>query len=264
MATNDSGTVASDAVLTVLGKPAFITELKDQYVIEGQPAQFEVKIAGYPEPEIKWLCNEQELSPNDLNVRQSKRPDGIVRLLIEETTQENAGNYRVIAVNRLGKVESHAVLSVSPKLEDRAKKGEKPAFVQGLEDTSVDEGFPIKLLVRVTGIPAPKLIWFQNGKEIVSKPGYIRITENPDNTASLAIHEAAVSDSGVYKVVATNDNGTAETEGELKVLSKTGKDDADEIKKKIAERSGKDDEPGTISLCLEAHFNHNFVKIMQV
>lgn len=240
--------------MTYIGKPIFITGLKDQYVNEGQPVVFEVKITGNPDL-VHWICNDEFLGPKDLNIKLTQRPDDIYRLSIEAATLENGGSYQVVAVNKVGKTASHAILTVTPKVEDFTKKGEKPSFVQGLEDTTVNEGFPIKLSVKVSGIPTPKLTWLRNNKEIVTKPGLIRISENPDNTANLAIHEADVTDSGLYKVIATNENGTAETKGEVKVVVIDDKDVTDEIKKKLAERSGKDDQPGIISLLLlDTHF----------
>lgn len=217
---NEAGTVASNAELTVLSKPLFIAGLRHQYVIEGTPVKFEVKISGYPQPDVKWLYNGKEVEADGESVLIASHPDGTHSLSFAAVELDDAGEYSIVATNKFGKSVSDAILSVSPNEDYSARYGEKPLFVQGLDDATVDEGFPIKLEVKVSGKPLPEIKWLHDGKPVVAKPGYIRVSENPDGTACLTLHEAAVSDGGVYQVIATNELGSAETSGQLTVSSK--------------------------------------------
>lgn len=217
IATNESGTIASDCVLSVLSKPIFVTSLKDQYLIEGETAKFKVKINASPKPEIKWLLNDNEIHPNGNDVKVAQEPDGTYTLTIENVSPNDIGKYSVVALNQFGSATSAANLSVSPKLVDSKLRGEKPTFAKELNDLQIEDGFPAKFEIKVCGNPLPELKWYRNDIEIAPSSGVIRISQNPDGNAYLLLHEANVKDEGSYKVIATNEHGTAECGCQLSV-----------------------------------------------
>lgn len=54
---NDLGKASGQVEVTVkpaATKPAFITPLRDSKVVEGFPAKLQIKLSGYPLPDIAW------------------------------------------------------------------------------------------------------------------------------------------------------------------------------------------------------------------
>lgn len=219
IATNSVGTATSDASLSVLSKPIFLTELKDKYLIEGDTAKFEVTINGFPKPQVAWLYNEEPIRPNEY-ITIEELPDGKYILTIDDVSADDVGRYSIVATNKFGKASSDAGLFVSPKITDGSTRAEKPAFVKELDDLLVDEGFPARFDVKVTGNPQPELKFYRNGEELKPQSGVARISTNPDGSASLQLHEVSSSDEGTYKVVATNSEGIAESCSKLSISSR--------------------------------------------
>lgn len=200
VATNNFGTVSTNATLTVLSKPAFVSELEDVSVVEGTPVKLEVVVVGSPQPTVKWYQNGEEIIPDGRYIKASLTPDGLATLMFEKAQITDGGDLRVVASNESGTAASNALLSVTSKHESTLRLGEKPVFEKGLEDTEVDVGSSAKLEVKVTGLPKPKLTWLgPNGKEIVPEKGYVQIKEGPDGTSTLEIKEAILEDAGSYR-----------------------------------------------------------------
>lgn len=175
---------------------------------EGSPVKLEVKVQGFPRADLKWLHNGEEIVPDDSRIKISSKPDGTVCLTIDKATLDDAGEYRVVATNCAGSETSSALLSVISDKGEPVDDGEKPKFIYGLENCTVEVDAPIKLQVQVTGNPKPELTFLHDGQEV--KPNQnVQISESPDGTATLSIQKAGLEDSGEYKVIATNKLGTA-------------------------------------------------------
>lgn len=201
LATNPNGTAVSDGSLSVLSKPVVVSELKDKYLIEGETAKFEVKVIGFPKVKVQWLFNEEAIQPNQ-NISIEELPDNRYILTIDKVSADDIGRYSVVATNKCGKSSSDARLYVSPKIVDGLARAEKPEFVKELTDLHVDEGFPAKFEVKVTGNP-DELKWYRNGEPVQTQSGVARISTNPDGNAYLILHEVSPSDAGAYKVIAS-------------------------------------------------------------
>jgi len=80
------------------------------------------------------------------------QPGGIIGLHIDSVRPEDAGNYTVTVNNKLGDLTGEAKVTV-----DAREK--KPSFQAGLQPSTVVEGFPAKLEVKVVGHPPPTLKW---------------------------------------------------------------------------------------------------------
>lgn len=77
------------------------------------------------------------------------------------------------------------------------------------------EGKDIKLTCKISGKPTPTIEWFRDDDKV--KPDK-RIKIDYDGTESiLLIKKTILDDEGLYKCVATNDNGTVSTSAELLV-----------------------------------------------
>lgn len=66
------------------------------------------------------------------------------------------------------------------------------------------------------GVPKPEISWFFNGKKIVPDGEKYRVRKDADG-CTLFVKECTYSDSGAYKVVASNKEGEVEHEANLVV-----------------------------------------------
>uniref|UniRef100_A0A8C1KZC4 Myomesin 2a n=1 Tax=Cyprinus carpio TaxID=7962 RepID=A0A8C1KZC4_CYPCA len=95
-----------------------------------------------------------------------------------------------------------------------------PDFLISLRAHTVWEKTPVKLFCTVSGQPNPVVKWYKNNVAIdpLSAPGKYKI-ENKYGAHSLIISRCAVTDSGVYSVVATNPHGKATSKATVCVRS---------------------------------------------
>ncbi|XP_068185174.1 muscle M-line assembly protein unc-89-like [Antennarius striatus] len=94
-----------------------------------------------------------------------------------------------------------------------------PAFTEKLKLQSVLEGDPVELTCKLVAYPAPTIIWFHNNKSVpkgrrrrVCTDGRLHL-----HTTSLLIQSVKDKDSGSYKVMAINTEGSAESTASLLV-----------------------------------------------
>lgn len=218
IATNESGSVASSAQVSVCSKPSFVADLEDDKINEGSPIDLKVKIKGFPQPNLQWLKDGREIKPDDDHIKTTQKPDGSISLTIDNATPNDSGKYTVIASNDLGTSSSSAKISVLSTEE--TKEDERPEFLVKLIDTAVEKGSPVQLNVRVTGTPQPKLKWFHDGRQLSGTDLNYTISQKPDGSATLAIDKAIPTVDGTYRVQATNDLGTASSAAQLTVYVK--------------------------------------------
>ncbi|KAG8337144.1 hypothetical protein J6590_031122, partial [Homalodisca vitripennis] len=88
-----------------------------------------------------------------------------------------------------------------------------PHFVKELRNTVALENEKAELSVQVRGTPTPTIAWFKDGTEIFSSRSYRIVTDN--ETSTLIIHQAALTDEGEIKCSATNRVGYAVTRAKL-------------------------------------------------
>ncbi|KAI4787824.1 hypothetical protein KUCAC02_036227 [Chaenocephalus aceratus] len=95
----------------------------------------------------------------------------------------------------------------------------KPAFTKKLKFQSVLEGEPVELRCKLVACPQPTILWFHNNKSI-PKDRRRRVGTESNmhlHTTSLAIDCIREKDSGSYKVMAFNSEGSAESTASLLV-----------------------------------------------
>ncbi|XP_077059159.1 myomesin-2 isoform X8 [Siphateles boraxobius] len=102
------------------------------------------------------------------------------------------------------------VKGMSLRKDVPAEVPKAPDFLVSLRSHTVWEKTPVKLFCTVSGQPNPIVKWYRNDVAIepLSAPGKYKI-ENKYGVHSLIISRCAVTDSGVYSVVATNPQGKA-------------------------------------------------------
>ena len=224
-ATNDAGKAKTEAPLHVQKAdqqelkgdkaPEFTQGLKPVQATEGEPVTLEAKVDGNPPPTVKWYKNGDELKPGD-GVTIESSPDGLNKLTIDHAKLEDAGEYKVEALNELGKAESKAPVTVS--------SGETPLKLKkGLNDQQVPEGSKVNLGVEVEGKPS-SVKWYKGNNEL-QESTQTHIEKVTDEEYKLSIEKAELSDTGNYRVVLSTEKDSVQSSCQVTVTPKTGGDD---------------------------------------
>ncbi|CAH1393217.1 unnamed protein product [Nezara viridula] len=196
--------------------PEFIKKLQDISVKEGEPMFLQAQITGFPLPELKWFKDGMPVrSSKDVNFINS--PGGLVGLSVDCPTNENSGNYTLTVSNKLGEASSDAKVEV-------ITKDKKPEFRSHLLPTTVVEGFPLKLTVKIEGNPPPELTWCRNGSPIDIDGDHVQCVTSPDGSQSLIIDKVSPLDAAVYSVTARNDVGSSTSEAKIDVAGQARDD----------------------------------------
>lgn len=95
----------------------------------------------------------------------------------------------------------------------------KPTFTKKLKFQSVLEGEPVELKCELVASPPPSILWFHNNKSIRKARRHRICSESQMHvhTSSLVIDRVKEKDSGSYKVMAINSEGSAESTASLLV-----------------------------------------------
>ncbi|VDI56857.1 titin [Mytilus galloprovincialis] len=92
---------------------------------------------------------------------------------------------------------------------------QKPRFTQPLQNKNVDQGEPVVFEARVEAHPEPIIKWYRDDVVVRSSPDYEITYDN--GVCRLSIAETFPEDSGVFKVIATNADGSDTTQAKLQV-----------------------------------------------
>ncbi|XP_015607040.1 titin isoform X3 [Cephus cinctus] len=205
-------------------KPSIQLPLKDLQVVEGQTVRLDCVIVGQPEPEVIWYHDGQPVKESaDFQLLfQGDR----CSLIIHEAFLDDAGDYKVVAINSGGEASSQCILSVvaiadaedHPKSQVEEVPGSPPKFIKLLTDVLVAEGEETVFECIVTGDPKPDLKWFLNNSEIIENER-IRMNYQDDGTGTLRISRTIPEDKGNYIAKATNHLGEAKAFAHLIVKS---------------------------------------------
>ena len=234
-ASNVAGETSTECFVTVeeptverLIEPSFQLPLKDISVFEGKPVRLDCVIVGHPEPEVIWLQNEKPIKESN-DIQLYFQGDSCT-LFINEAFLEDAGVYKVIAINTAGEASSECRVTVTPlniaeplvrPSSDRLPLNEMPPkFEKLLTDNFADEGETIELECGLANgqHPLPEIKWYLNNKEITYNDR-IQPVAKEDGTLKLIIRNVLPDDKGVYTVKATNSTGVAKCFSHLIVKS---------------------------------------------
>lgn len=105
VATNELGSASCAATLTVrvVTKPDFKDKLKTVEVMEGDTAQFDTRVVGYPVPEVEWFRGTTKLKRDERTELKESQEDNLHSLVISDAKREDAGIYKCVASNEGGK-----------------------------------------------------------------------------------------------------------------------------------------------------------------
>ncbi|XP_046661147.1 obscurin-like isoform X1 [Homalodisca vitripennis] len=204
VASTTSGKISCSAELTVQGsvnqlmrepqKPKLTTEVKKQQTSVGGTAMLELKVEGFPKPEVKWTHDGKEIEAGG-RFKFLHDEEESMSLVIKNVQSEDAGDYKIQAVNDLG--EDTDVVHLTVKAP--------PKFKTKMTDVSCMASAEIKLRVEVEGCPQPDVTWYKDGKVIQKNSERVKTYNEVTGTYELVIDKATLDDTGSYSVVATNE-----------------------------------------------------------
>ncbi|XP_042315273.1 myopalladin isoform X3 [Sceloporus undulatus] len=222
--------------------PIFDKRLKHFRVLEGYPATFTCKIVGIPVPKVYWFKDGKQISKKNEHFKMSREGDGTCSLYIESTTNDDDGNYTIMAANPQGRISCSGHLMVqTPPLRSRltaavqthrgrsrVPEGDKeplqerffrPYFLQAPGDMVAHEGRLCRLDCKVSGLPPPELMWLRNGKPVLPDATH-KMLVRETGVHSLLIDPLTQNDAGTYTCIATNKTGQNSFSLELSVVAK--------------------------------------------
>uniref|UniRef100_A0A8B9LQC6 Ig-like domain-containing protein n=1 Tax=Astyanax mexicanus TaxID=7994 RepID=A0A8B9LQC6_ASTMX len=156
-------------------------------------ARFHACVSGTPKPEISWFHEQEPVKPNKNVVFHYDEMTNVATLIIVDAFSEHAGRYTCKATNAAGEAVCTATLAVTREVT----------------------AFKCKLVAR----PAPTILWFHNNRQIQKEHRRKIHTASKMHVyvTSLTINEIKDKDSGSYRVMAINTEGSAESTASLLV-----------------------------------------------
>ena len=130
--------------------PEFLSNFGDTLVLAGMDCRLALSYVGYPQPEVTWLFNGQEISKSD--VYDTAVGDNEVRLLVREARQEHGGEYSCRLRNKFGMTEVAARVTV----------GVRPELIGRPNQLDVTVGDEATFECSYKGFPAPDVFWYHN------------------------------------------------------------------------------------------------------
>ncbi|KAK3516204.1 hypothetical protein QTP70_005705 [Hemibagrus guttatus] len=192
-------------------RPHFLQAPGDLIVQEGRLCRMDCKVSGLPTPDLIWQLNGQTIRP-DSSHKMLVRENGVHSLVIEPVTNRDAGVYTCIASNRAGQNSFNLELIVAAKEMHKA-----PSFIEKLQNTSVAEGYPVRLECRVSGVPFPQIFWKKENESITHNTDRISMHQDNFGYLCMIIQPALKEDAGWYTVSAKNEAGIVSTTARLDV-----------------------------------------------
>ncbi|NWX44055.1 MYPN protein, partial [Steatornis caripensis] len=221
--------------------PIFDKRLKHFRVMEGSPITFTCKIVGIPVPKVYWFKDGKQISKKNTHFKMNREDDGTCSLHIEASTNDDDGNYTIMAANPQGRIScsGHLMVQSIPvrgrvstiqphRTRPWVPEGDKeavqerffrPYFLQAPGDMVAHEGRLCRLDCKVSGLPTPDLTWLLNGKPVLPD-GPHKMLVRETGVHSLLIDPLSQNDAGTYTCLATNKTGQNSFSLELTVVAK--------------------------------------------
>lgn len=113
---NPHGVTKGGAPVTirkVFQEPSFSQHFSDLQQMIGQTAKFPARVSGIPQPEVTWYFDDKPIKANEYDDKYKIKRDGeACCLYVKDCCMADTGRYRCRAVNREGKADCEATLSV--------------------------------------------------------------------------------------------------------------------------------------------------------
>ena len=204
VASTSTGKISCSAELSVEGgvtqllkepePPKILAALGDVDSSVGGSAMLELKMRGYPRPNIKWNKDGKPLVVDSSRFKFVNPDPETVALIINKVTPDDAGSYEVVLSNDLGeaKTEGKLTLSGAPQFKEPV----------GNQNTAIDD--PWKIVAKVSG--NPELTWYKDGVPI-AQDSRIKAVKVDAETFELQFSATKAEDNGNWAVIARNPHG---------------------------------------------------------
>lgn len=221
--------------------PIFDKKLKNFRAMEGVPVTFSCKIVGIPVPKVYWFKDGKQILKRNVHYKKIREGDGTCALHIEAVTNDDDGNYTIMAANPQGRIScsGHLIVQTGPprtrltpihsqRVRTRIQEAEgeqtqerffQPHFLQAPGDMMAHEGRLCRLDCKVSGLPNPELMWLVNGRPIYPDL-YHKMLVRENGVHSLVIDPLTQKDAGTYTCIASNKAGQSSFCLELRVVEK--------------------------------------------
>ncbi|CAM4728093.1 unnamed protein product [Leuciscus chuanchicus] len=220
--------------------PIFDKKLKHLRAVEGVPVTFTCKVVGIPIPKVYWFKDGKQILKKNEHYRKIREGDGTCSLHIEAATNDDDGNYTVMAANPQGRIScsGHLIVQTGPvrnrpmvhsqRVRARVQEVEgeptqerffRPHFLQAPGDMLAHEGRLCRLDCKVSGLPHPEIMWLLNGRPIYPDITH-RMLVRENGMHSLVIDPLTQADDGTYTCIASNKAGQSSFCLQLKVVEK--------------------------------------------
>ncbi|XP_042358597.1 myopalladin isoform X2 [Plectropomus leopardus] len=221
--------------------PIFDKKLKNFRAMEGVPVTFSCKVVGIPIPKVYWFKDGKQILRKNVHYKKIREGDGTCALHIESSTNDDDGNYTIMAANPQGRIScsGHLIVQTGPprnrmtpihsqRVRARIQEVEgeqtqerffRPHFLQAPGDMLAHEGRLCRLDCKVSGLPNPELMWLVNGRPIYPD-FYHKMLVRENGIHSLVIDPLTQNDAGTYTCIASNKAGQSSFSLELKVVEK--------------------------------------------
>ncbi|KAF2979148.1 hypothetical protein EK904_007140 [Melospiza melodia maxima] len=180
--------------------PIFDKRLKHFRVMEGFPITFTCKIVGIPVPKVYWFKDGKQISKKNTHFKMNREEDGTCSLHIEAATNDDDGNYTIMAANPQGRIScsGHLMVQSVPfrgristtqphRTRPRAPEGDKeavqerffrPYFLQAPGDMVAHEGRLCRLDCKVLTAPSGHSHFTYLSKEVKRAPMFLEKLQN--------------------------------------------------------------------------------------
>uniref|UniRef100_A0A669BZ43 Myopalladin n=1 Tax=Oreochromis niloticus TaxID=8128 RepID=A0A669BZ43_ORENI len=224
--------------------PIFDKKLKNFRAMEGVPVTFSCKVVGIPPPKVYWFKDGKQILKKNVHYKKIREGDGTCALHIESTTNDDDGNYTIMAANPQGRIScsGHLIVQTGPprnrmtpihaqrvrnriqEVEGEQSQGRffQPHFLQAPGDMMAHEGRLCRLDCKVSGLPNPELMWLVNGRPVYPDL-YHKMLVRENGVHSLVIDPVTQKDAGTYTCIASNKAGQSSFSLELQVVEKERK-----------------------------------------
>ncbi|CAM4905811.1 unnamed protein product [Rotaria socialis] len=195
---NAHGTTKTSATVTIEVAPVFLQRLEKLEGVENCDIDIRVQVAGYPHPKLEFSFNQ---NPIELKGRYTLKElkSGWYVFTITNARSTDAGSYSCTASNSLGQASCVGKLTLFPLAP--------PNFTQALTDAIFPVGGILKAILKVSGLPLPRLTWFKDGQVFDENERISLVFDPRTATWTLTIRDCQESDTGIYECRSKNPGG---------------------------------------------------------
>nr|CAD7572365.1 unnamed protein product [Timema californicum] len=215
VASTSTGKISCSAELTVQGSinqlqrepvaPKVMVETEATEVSIGGSAMLELKVQGYPKPEVKWSKDGKDVEAGG-RVRFLYEDEESISMIIKGVTVDDAGKYKVSAKNELGvdTAQLELIVKAPPKIKTK------------MQDSSCMTDEPVTMTVEVEGVPVPEIKWLKNGEELKGDGKHITLSQD-GLSHTLTISGITRNDTSQYTCEVWNDYGWKKSDCQINV-----------------------------------------------